>query len=131
MAASTGIGMIARSTTETSDEGKNRVTKELDEVTPTGSADDGFSSESAFEKRNVKSGETSPGTVMPNQIVAEGQRIVSPLGPAVMLLSRGDTLCHRLTRPCDTLVMRTDAITLHASRDGTRKIRQSLPLAPL
>jgi len=99
------------------EDGKNKVTKALDEVTSTGSVDDSSSSGTASEKRNVKSGETSAGTLNLNQIAAEVQRSLIPSGPAVMLLSRGDTLCHRRTRPCDTLVVRTDAITLHASWD--------------
>ena len=68
---------------------------------------------------NVKTGEASAGRVTQNtsQIVEGRQRSVSPSGPVVTLLSRGDTLCHRLTRTCDTLVVRTDAITLHASWD--------------
>lgn len=66
---------------------------------------------------NVKTEEASAGRVTQNtsQVVEGRQRSVSPSGPVVTLLSRDDTLCHRLTRPCDTLVVRTDAITLHAS----------------
>ena len=54
---------------------------------------------------NVKTGETSAGRVTQDtgQIVEGRQRSVSPSGPVVTLLSRGDTLCHRLTRPCDML----------------------------
>lgn len=66
---------------------------------------------------NVKTGEASAGRVTQNtsQIVEGRQRSVSPSGRVVMLLSRDDTLCHSLTRPCDTFVVRIDAITLHAS----------------
>lgn len=108
-----------RSIAEVSDDDKIKVPRELGEFPPTGLADDGFPSETLFEKRNVKTGDTSAGRVTPNanQIVAGRQPSVSPSGPVVTLLSRGDTLCHRLTRPCDTLVVRTDAITLHASWD--------------
>ena len=58
---------------------------------------------------NVKTGEASAGRVTQNtsQIVEGRQRSVSPSGPVVTLLSRVDTLCHRLTRPCDTLVVRS------------------------
>lgn len=108
---------IWQSISEISEDGKSRVTKELDEVTPTGSADNSFSSGTAFEKMDIKSGETSARTVMPNQIVADIQRSASPSGPAVMLLSRGDNLYHRLTRLYDTLIVQTDIINLHASWD--------------
>ena len=48
---------------------------------------------------NVKTGEASAGRVTQNtsQIVEGRQRSVSPSGPVVTLLSRGDT------RPCDML----------------------------
>ncbi len=105
--------------TEALEGGRNKVTKELDELTPTGSNDNSFSSESAVERRSMESGETIAGRVMPNtdQITAEGQRSVSSSGQVELLLARGGTLCHRLTRSCDTLVVRTVAITLHATWD--------------
>ena len=104
-------------TSEISEFGQSMATKERDEVPSTDMADDHLSSEAACEERDVKSGETSAGAMTPNQITTEMQRSISPIGPAVISLSQGDTVCHRLTRVCDTLIVRTERISLHASWD--------------
>ena len=97
-----------------------RLAKGPDAHIPGASANDDVSSETAFGQRNMKSGETFESvTPISSQTVTEEQRSMSPSNLAVTPLSHGETLCHRLSRACDTLVVHTDAITLHASWDGT------------
>lgn len=57
---------------------------------------------------NVETGEASAGRVSQktSQMVEGWQRTVSPSGPVVTLLSRGDTLCHSpLTNPLNFLAI--------------------------
>ena len=108
-----------QSIVEASDDGTIEAVGELEESPPTGLADGSFSTAIAFEERDVEDGEVPRSRVKPdtNQILARRGRSVSQSGPAIVPLSRGDTLCHKLTRQCDSLIVRTDAITLHASWD--------------
>ena len=123
-----------RSIAEASDDGGVKISIELEEFPPTDPAGDGFSSRTAFGERDIETGKASTRRVPPNiSQTAEGQQeIVSPSDSVVVFLSRGDALCHRLTRPCDTLVVRTGAITLHASWDwSSTDFTKSASDAPL
>lgn len=110
-----------QSIAETSDGARFNVPRELNECPVVGLdlAGAGVSSKIAFEKRMVETEETSAARATPNanQSIERRQKGVSPSGPAVTPLSRGDTFCHKLTRLRDTWVIQTDVITLHASWD--------------
>ena len=112
---------IRQITAEASNSGGVSVPRELEESPSTGLklGDIGFSSKTAFAKSAVETEVPHATRVTPNtdQSVEGRQKSLSLSDPAVSLLSRGDTLSHKLTHPRDSLVVKTDAITLHASWD--------------